>query len=105
VAIDIEKQQASVMPAEIFVLANTAGAVIMVCPVTAGQIGIRNGRAGIGRMDKLSIPSINAHMRNTCGSGTYKENNVTGLQIRLCNICTVFILICGSTVGTVAQLA
>ena len=85
-------------------LANTACAVIVVCPITTGQIRVRNGGTGIGSVDKLSVTGVNANVRNAACSCAGKEDDISGLQIRFGHICTMSVLISGCAVGRVTEL-
>ena len=84
--------------------AYTAGAVIMIGPIAAGQVGIGNRRAGIGSVNKLAAAGVNTHMGNAVGTGAGEENNVTGLQAAFFNIGTHLILGSGCPVRGEANL-
>ena len=93
------------MPDELFSLADTACAVIMVCPIAAGQIGIGNRGAGIGGMEEISVARINTYMGDAaCAAGACEENQIAFLQVGFFHICTVLILVSGGTVGGVTKL-
>ena len=87
-----------------FTLGHTACAVVVICPVAAGQIGIGNSRPGIGGVNELAVPGINANMGNAAGIGICKEDDVTGFQVVLGDGSTMLILVSGGAVGGIAQL-
>ena len=71
---------------------HSSGTIVGISPIAAGQIGIRHSGARVWRMDKLSVPGINTHMRNAAAGIAAEENHVTGLKIDFCYICTLVIL-------------
>ena len=68
------------MPAEIFSLTNTAGAVIVICPISAAHVREADSGTGIGCMQELAGAGIDTHVGNTgCTTGACKEDDVAGL--------------------------
>ena len=85
-------------------LTNSAGAVVMLCPIAAGQIGIGNRGAGIGGVDKLSAACVDTNVTNAASHSTGKEYNVAGLQFGLTHGSTLLVLIRRCAVGRIAKL-
>ena len=57
---------------------HSPGTVVVLRPVTAGEVGIGDRGAGIGGMDELAAANVNAYMGNAAGICTGKENDVAG---------------------------
>ena len=66
-----------------FLLGKSDSTVIVVNGVGGVQIRIGNHRSGMGRVDKLAVAYINAHMRNTGCVCILEEDNVAGLEFGL----------------------
>ena len=67
---------------------HSPGTVVVLRPVTAGEVGIGDRGAGIGGMDELAAANVNAYMGNAAGICTGKENDVAGLQAAFFNVST-----------------
>ena len=67
------------IPADDFRLVHTACAVIMIRPVSAGQIRVRNHTTGIGGVDKLAVADVDTHVRNAGGGSALEKDQVAGL--------------------------
>ena len=83
--------------------ADTAGAVIMVGPVTA-QIGIAYRRAITRCVDKFSVAGIDTDVRNSAGVCIGKENKVTCMEIISGNGVTQAVLVSCCTGTGIAGL-
>ena len=92
------------MPGVSVMLGHAAGAVVVVCPIASGEIGIGYGGAGIGGVNELSVARVDAHMGNAACVCTGEENDITGLQICLGDGGTHVVLIGGGAVGRIAKL-
>ena len=58
-------------------------AVEMLAPIAAGEVGIGDGAAGVGGVDELPVPGVDAGVGDAAGVGTGEEHDVPGLQIGL----------------------
>ena len=83
---------------------HSLGTVVVLRPVTAGEVGIGDRGAGIGGMDELAAANVNAYMGNAAGICTGKENDVAGLQAAFFNVSTLIVLVGGGAVRGEAQL-
>ena len=60
---------------------HAACAIVMICPVTAGQVCIGNRGAGVGGVDELAVADVNTHVGNAAAAGICEEDNVAGLSV------------------------
>lgn len=83
---------------------HAAGTVIVLRPVTGGQVGVGNSGTGIGGVDKLSVSGVDTHMGDAAGVCIGEEHDVANFQVTLGNRSALLVLFSGSPVRGEAQL-
>ena len=61
-------------------LSNSAGAIVVICPVTT-ELSVAYGAAVTGGMDELSVSGIHTHMGNAAGVCIFKEDQIACLEV------------------------
>ena len=89
---------------DFFLLGDATCAIVVICPVTAGEVGVGDRGAGIGGMDKLTVAGINANMGNAAGICIFKEYQVSRSQAAAADMGTHCILICSGAVRRIPHL-
>ena len=62
-----------------FLHRDPSGGVIGIGPITCCQVGVGDNAAGVGCVDKLTIPGIDTHMGNTAASIAAEKYQIAGL--------------------------
>ena len=86
-----------------FCLVESSGAVVMFCPVAAGQTCVGNCRAGIRGVDKLAIACVNTNMSYSGPAGIGEEYDITGFQVAFADKCSLCIQCLGSSIRRIAK--
>ena len=84
--------------------AHSPCAVIVLCPVAAGQVRVGDCGTGVGSVDKLAAARVDTYVRQSGGICIRKEYDIAGLKIVLADLTALLPLVGRGSVGGVAAL-